>query len=790
MQTRPKRPAAVWLVLILFLAWSLRLYRLGVQSLWNDEGTSVAMAQRDLITIARDAAQDIHPPLYYWLLSGWVRLVGVREFAVRSLSALLGVVLVALTCAISWRLVGRWAGLVAAFLAAIHPFQVYYSQEARMYMLLAVISAGAILALICLGEQASFRTFWGLILLETAGLYTHYSFIFVVLVLNLAQVLRWGLSPRGPSLRRQVPNWGLVQGAVVLLYLPWLSTASRQIGAWPRPAQPAQVWPAVGHTWRWMLFGPVTETGSVTVPLFLAALAIGAGLLCLQRGWMGKTAADWSWGIGLLILWIGLPVLLMFALTLYREAYLKFLLVTTPAIGLLLACGLLGSPSAMPRLALYGWRCGQLVLFLGIGWANGSVLGSYYTDPAWARDDYRGIAAYIEAMGRPGDAVLLNAPGQQEVFGYYYRGDLPVYPLPESRPLDPTATEATMQELAEPGRHLFAVLWATDESDPERFIEGWLDSHTYKALDSWYGNVRLVLYAVPERIPTAPERHVGASLQNAETGDTVTLVGYSRPTDQVTAGDVAQITLFWQAERTPVRRYKVFIHLLDGVNHVISQRDAEPGGGVRLTTLWTAGEIVADHYGLPIHPATPPGTYRLEVGMYDGETGQRLSTPEGESQVWLELLTIERPPEPAPIAILGMQHPQGADMGELTLLGYDLYRLGFAHQPEMSLRPGDLAQVNLYWRAWAHPTGRWQIEIALLDADGHEQTKLVAEPVEGYPTSQWREGDVWRGQFHLPIPNGIPRGRYRVRVQALPPEGPAPAPFQTEPFMVDRSVGD
>ena len=63
-------PRWEWMALlgIMLLALALRLYRLDAQSLWNDEGTSVALAQRDLATITRNAADDIHPPLYYYLL--------------------------------------------------------------------------------------------------------------------------------------------------------------------------------------------------------------------------------------------------------------------------------------------------------------------------------------------------------------------------------------------------------------------------------------------------------------------------------------------------------------------------------------------------------------------------------------------------------------------------------------------------------------------------------------------------------------------------------------------------
>ncbi|MGD9047513.1 MAG: glycosyltransferase family 39 protein, partial [Anaerolineae bacterium] len=793
--SRSRRVAGALLVLILLLAFGLRFYGLDAQSLWNDEGSSVALAQRDLGAIARAAAGDIHPPLYYWLLSGWVRFFGTSEAAVRALSALLGVVLVALTYALGRRLMGRWVGLAAAVLAAIHPFQVYYSQEARMYMLLAVLTAGAVLALVHLveGSRSTLAGWVALVLLEVAGLYTHYSFVFVVLILNLAYGLWLLLTRRQHGMRRRVLLWLLSQVVVVVLYLPWLPTAIRQVTTWPSPVGSSDFLLALATTWRWLVFGPTIEGGRIAVPILVAALVVAGGLAALLAGWVGRTTPHRQWTASLLALWLGLPVLLMFALGLYREAYLKFLLVVTPAVSLLLACGLLAPlPShrdaapRVPRGARYAIRAVQLLAAILILVPSTLALRNYYADPAYARDDYRSIATYIDALGRPGDAIVLNAPGQQEVFGYYYQGDLPVHPLPESRPLDPARTAAGLAELARPGGRVFALLWATDESDPDRFVEGWLDAQAYKALDSWVGNVRLVVYAVPERTPPAPAQRLDVRLRSNENEDEVTLLGYSLLNDQLAAGDIAQITLFWQAERTPAQRYKVFLHVLDAGNQIVGQRDAEPGGGVRLTTLWPPGEVVADNYGLPIHPATPPGEYRVEVGMYDPQTGQRLMTSEGEDQVWLAPLLVERSSTPAPVAALGMQHDAGAQFGELSLLGYDAYRLGYAHQPETALRPGEVLQANLYWRAETRPSGDWQTTIDLVDSEEREWVGLAAEPVGSYPTSLWQAGDVWRGQFNLALPVDMPPGRYRLRVQLLAPGVTPLEPFLSKPLIVEQ----
>ncbi len=788
MRNQKSQITTALLLLILLLAFGLRFYRLDAQSLWNDEGTSVAVAQRDLATIADDAASDIHPPLYYWLLSVWVRLFGVEEAAVRSLSALLGVILVALTYGLGRLLVGRWVGLVAALLAAIHPFQVYYSQEARMYMLLAVLTAGAMLALVRIVGRGSWAAWGALVFLEASGLYTHYSFAFIVVALNVAYALWLLLTWRRVAVIGRLLHWVLSQVAVGVLYLPWVPTAIQQVTTWPSPSQATGLLPALAGTWRWLVFGPTIETEVVIVPLLVAALVALVGLMGLGMGWMGKSVPHRGWSTGLLALWLGLPVLLMLALGLYREAYLKFLLVATPALTLLLACGLLASPPAKARIASIASRTAQLLAALCLVVPNAVALQNYTADPSYARDNYRDLVAQIQALGRPGDAILLNAPGQQEVFAYYYGdlgGGLPVTPLPESRPLDPEATEAALLKLAQPGARVFAVLWATDESDPERFIEGWLDSHAYKALDSWYGNVRLVLYAVPEQAPAAPDHLLDVRLQNPEIGDEITLLGYSLLNDRLAAGDIAQITLFWQASRTPAQRYTVFLHGLDGDNHIVGQWDAEPGGGARLTTLWEPGQIIVDNHGLPIHPATPPGEYRVEVGMYNAATGQRLTTPEGESQVWLQPLVVKRPTAPAPIAALGMQHRVEVEFGELTLLGYDAYKLGYAHQPEVPLRPEDLLHVNLYWQAETQPSGDWAVGIRLVDPDGREWASITAEPVGSYATSRWQAGDVWRGQFNLQVPGQAPPGHYRLHIQPITPGGVPKEPLQSSPLVVE-----
>ena len=95
---RSKRSLAAILLLLLG-AYALRLYRLDGQSLWWDEGISLHLATSSAADIVRDRLNNIHPPLYFFLLKGWLALVGVSPFTGRYLSVLAGLLPVALVFA-------------------------------------------------------------------------------------------------------------------------------------------------------------------------------------------------------------------------------------------------------------------------------------------------------------------------------------------------------------------------------------------------------------------------------------------------------------------------------------------------------------------------------------------------------------------------------------------------------------------------------------------------------------------------------------------------------------------
>lgn len=735
-ETRPAILHYALLGLTLVTAAVLRLGMLSASSLWSDEGNTWSLIQRSWAEIAQHAAADIHPPGYYWLLKGWTMIFGTDVVGMRSFSAVVGILLVLVIYTIG-RQVTRAAeldaslALVAAWLAALNPFQIYYSQEARMYMLLTLLGAAMFWALLawCRREEDT-ESVWGPLLLFVAcgalGFWTHYSFPILLTAAGLAYLWHWRKQlhrdPRAAT--RTLTRYTLANIAILLLYAPWLAIAVERVLNWPKGGVATEPLSGLQLTLRTLAFGPLRD---LPEPLWPWLIAIGllplVGLVVLVRRPVGV----------MLGLWLLAPIGLMAGLGLYSDAFLKFLLVASPAWVLLVAASAWQLP--YPRL-------GALLVAMGGVALSAVALPSYYTQPD-VRDNYAGVADYIQIMGDPTtDLVLLDAPGQAEVWRYYDPG-LPVISLPTARPPDQAATESTLTE-AVAGRHqVFALYWATNEADPDGIVEHWMDQHAFRGLSSWQGNMRFAVYTVPGEL-------ICRELNPVPTfGIAIGLLADCQPErpQQVAAGQAALVGLRWQTVAPLAERYKVTLQLLDERSQVIAQHDAEPAGGSAPTDNWSPGVAVQDNHGLPIPSGTPPGLYRLIVAVYDSADGTRLLTNSNDA---LELGTIEvvLPADPLPADVLPIQYHTSAKLGPVMLTGYAAHRKAFSHAPTTPLVPGDITHFTFLWQAPDPLPADWPSDAYFTLELGGE---MLAAPLAGgsYPTGEWQAGELVRGEFDL-----------------------------------------
>ncbi|MDO8969156.1 MAG: glycosyltransferase family 39 protein, partial [Saprospiraceae bacterium] len=131
-----------WLLGILLLGLLLRCIGLQERSIAYDDAFSIFLARQSLPNIITGTAADTMPPLYYFLLHGWIQSGGLGLAWLRLLSVLLNLGGVLFLYGITVRLAGDRAGLWAAFLSAISPLQIYHAQDLRMYALLVLCQLG------------------------------------------------------------------------------------------------------------------------------------------------------------------------------------------------------------------------------------------------------------------------------------------------------------------------------------------------------------------------------------------------------------------------------------------------------------------------------------------------------------------------------------------------------------------------------------------------------------------------------------------------------------------------
>ena len=199
---------------------------------------------------------------------------------------------------------------------------------------------------------------------------------------------------------------------------------------------------------------------------------------------------------------------------------LRYLVLSLPGLMLLAALAmarLLRHPIAVTAVALVA------VVPAGLG------LQQQYYDPTLARDDYRGLVAAIEREARPTDAVLLSAPNQVEIFGYYYHGPLAMIGLPAQRPIDPQDTLQRLDTIRAQYDRVWLVSWAMGEADPRGVISTWLAENGFQATHQWYGSVQLALVGFGPA--NASTEHINTPLDNG-----IVLEGYRLASRSLQAG--------------------------------------------------------------------------------------------------------------------------------------------------------------------------------------------------------------------------------------------------------------
>jgi mannosyltransferase len=436
-ETKISRLLLAALLLIIALGASLRVAKLGVESIWLDEAYSIQITHGSPASIIAETAKDVHPPLYYFALHYWMQMLGDSEFSTRLLSALFGTLAIIAMYKLAALLFDKPTGLLAALLLALSQFQIEFSQEARMYTLLTLLSLLSLYSYIKLLTGKSRFALAGYVISSALMLYTHVYSLFVLAAQNLFWLSL--LFTRREIFKRTWKRWLLAQGLLFVLFLPWLSVLVQQVsrvqkGFWiPRPS-PRTLYDTL------VIYAGSSELAWILFPL--VALAIFLGL----KGRSENETREQSLSetdestlpsrlrVYLLLLWLACPLILPFVISQFSTPIFqpKYTISASLAFIILAARGFLSVRFHQLRMLL----ALVIICFSLI------ALRDYYG--ATKKDTWREAVANFEQLAKPNDLVLFNQQSGQSPFDYYLkRNDLIEKPFPDY------SSELTADNLAE-----------------------------------------------------------------------------------------------------------------------------------------------------------------------------------------------------------------------------------------------------------------------------------------------------------------------------------------------------
>ncbi|MCZ7567196.1 MAG: glycosyltransferase family 39 protein [Ardenticatenaceae bacterium] len=634
------------LLLVIALAFGLRLFRLDYQELRGDEAFGYFFSLRPFGEIVRATLElkEPHPVGSYFAEKVWLGLAGHSEFGLRFLSVWFGVLAVALLYRLARRLgLGVAPARLGMLLLAVSPYAVWHSQDARMYTLsLAMTVASTLLALEVLHRQR-WPAWLAYIVVSLLALHTHYYAAFILLAQNVFVLSTAVLARRGAVALR----WSVAQGLLAVGYAPWLWRARSILvdygGNGDSPGLGAMIRRSLGA----FAVGQSMPRDQQAWFALLAGLLILLGAARLVLGTSQERRAAW-----LLLLYLGLPLGATWASALNRPIFNeRYLVAASPAFYLLLAMGLVsGAPAVLPSLPgsvgvtpALAWRARHFAngaLLVAVVAGMGVSLTRAYTDPAYSKT--RGWRLLVSALDRfaagiPVEQVRLAQNYPDPTLWYYYTGPVAHLVLPPGAHDVAGADREVGALVAARVHRVILPLQPAESWDDRGLAQAALVNAFALVGETRVGRWPLQVYA---RIDPAEMVPVRATFQNGLTLAAAAI----RPSaghGAAVPGGVVIVHLRWDGRPEALAgSEKLFLHLLDATGTLVAQADP----------FLSPADITSPvtSYGIFLPDTLAPGTYHLVAGLYDpAQPGSpRLLTAAGADAIEMGVVRVTGAPLP------------------------------------------------------------------------------------------------------------------------------------------------
>ncbi len=611
------------LVAILLAGFILRLNQLDSFSFRGDEAFTVLnWVNRPLAETLQSEipVRDPQPPLAYALFRGWALVFGTGELVMRVLPVFGSLAGIAGMYALGHRIDGRRTGLLAAALLTVHPFMIWHAQDARPYAIWVAASTIAAWLALCALRRDRAKDWLLYVLAAASAAYLYYLEIFFLVALNIYAIFY--LRKRLSLLRR----WLAAQFLLAVVLAPWYLQERLLLGSGyggtAGVTEPLQLV-------TWLL--PALQFGRSLSPEIAARSSLLVICALLAGLWfMARRNNRYTIYVGLAAF---LPPLLLGLAAMFLNVFApRYVLASTPACLLLLV----SLAVALWRRALWTRLLATAIFAAWLGLMLHSLNNAWF-NPEFAKSpDWRGLALYLRQETVPGDMVIQTAA--DEAFTLYHEDWTDFLRLPAN----PVQSEDEILEALRSAQVTHGSLWLVASPPPgwpnRNVVIDWLDANMQLVRTTRIGVLPVRQYRSWE--VRAEELAAGNLATFADVAELAGAATGRTPTDLV-------VQLIWRAVGQSGASLKAFVHLYDargpaGGSPLWSQDDQYIQDGRVDTRLWEIGSTLHDTYQLPL-AGVSPGRYGLFAGLYDPDSGERLTTDRGTDSVLVAQVTLQAP---------------------------------------------------------------------------------------------------------------------------------------------------
>lgn len=441
-RTFTKVENSVWAALILVIIFGVIFFsQISVRSTWADEACSIyAVSMPGLSDTMRYIYNDVHPPLYFLLLKGWILLFETTVEDARALSLVLTIISLMTIYFTARRFFSARAGFWTLLVIGLSPYLVYHSVHARMYSMLFLLSSLGLLAGLLFQENYRLRYLILFVLSLASLLYTHYIGAFVV-----AGLMAGSIFVSIKSLRK-VTAWIFAGGLILALFGPWFPIFFKQL-------DPG----SIGEGSTRFMFQPLhlkyfikiispLDHASLDILVGGSALTIMALLLYGVYEALKTTPRDKAYW---LISGLVFSLIFFIAAACFKPLVItRTMIIFVPFMAILVGIGMSRSPPALR---------GGIALVLIVAWiAMIPELSKYRLHRDW-----RSAVAYLDQNFQPHDVVILDRSTtfcEYIAFQYYLSKAKARGEIYAGRNLfRPLKGEAAVPDLPFIGRRLFFI---------------------------------------------------------------------------------------------------------------------------------------------------------------------------------------------------------------------------------------------------------------------------------------------------------------------------------------------